>query len=280
VLGRLVEGHVDAVAILDGAGRRPVTGAAYGVWASASRGTGLRAARHDGGGRRLTGRLRYCTGAGRVDRALVTARTAADELLLFDVPVRGPGWQPMPGTWPAVGMDLSDSLDVEVDALAADDDQVGPEGHYLRRRGFALGGIGVAAVWLGGAAGVLDAVADGLRRFDADPHQLAHLGAMVTAVLAADALLGRTAADAERLDGGELPAAALACRSGVEAAVETVLRHAPRLTGPTPLCRDGDLAHRLADLQVYVRQHHAERDLAELGGIALDAGVLGHRFGA
>ena len=33
-LGRLAEGHVDALAILDEAGMRPVSGAIYGVWAA------------------------------------------------------------------------------------------------------------------------------------------------------------------------------------------------------------------------------------------------------
>jgi hypothetical protein len=121
------------------------------------------------------------------DRALVTARTAPGDLLLLDAAVRGEGWAPVDGTWPAVGMDLSDSLDLEVDAVVPADAQVGPPGFYLDRPGFALGGIRVAAVWLGGAAGILDTVAGGLRRFTPTPHQLAHLGAMSTAVLAADA---------------------------------------------------------------------------------------------
>ena len=37
-LGRLCEGHADALAILDEAGKKPVDGAAYGVWASRSKG--------------------------------------------------------------------------------------------------------------------------------------------------------------------------------------------------------------------------------------------------
>src|SRR3954451_23050100 len=42
-LGRLVEGHVDAVRILAQADRAPHTGARYGVWASRSAGTGVAA---------------------------------------------------------------------------------------------------------------------------------------------------------------------------------------------------------------------------------------------
>ncbi|MFI7585548.1 acyl-CoA dehydrogenase [Spongisporangium articulatum] len=263
VLARLVEGHVDAVGILAEAGRKPFPGAVYGVWASGSGGTGL-TAEPVAGGFHVSGTLRYATGARWVDRVLVTARTPSAQVLLLDLAV-GEGWEPLDGTWRAVGMDLSDSLDVEVDVAASLADGVGSPGFYLDRPGFPLGGIGVAAVWLGGAAGVLDAVTAGLRRFEPDPHQLAHLGALTVAVAQADAVLARAADEP-----GDPATAALLCRAAVDAAVTEVLTRAPRLTGPTPLCRDGDFAHRLADLQVYVRQQHAERDLAALGRAALD----------
>ncbi len=115
VVARLAEGHLDAAGILAEAGRVLRDGAFYGVWASASGGTGLRAQRQ-GDSWQLNGTLRFCTGARCLDRALVTARTDDGELLLLDVDLRDAGWQPVEGTWPAVGMDLSDSLDVEVRA--------------------------------------------------------------------------------------------------------------------------------------------------------------------
>ena len=274
VLGRVVEGHLDAAGILTAAGRSPAPEALYGVWASASGGTGLTLEPRPGGWH-ARGRMRYCTGATWIDRALVTARTPEGRLLLLDVDVRGPGWRPVPDTWPAVGMDLSESLDVEVDTAVPGDAQIGPEGHYLARPGFPVGGLGVAAVWLGGTAGVLDAVVEGLRGVEPDPHQLAHLGAMTTAVRSADALLDRTVEAVPRAAPDDLPALALAARSGVESAARLVLDLAPRATGPTPLCRDGDRAHRIGDLLVYVRQHHAERDLAALGRYELEGGSFG-----
>lgn len=41
--------------------------------------------------------------------------------------------------------------------------------------------------------------------------------------------------------------------------------------GPAPLAFDEDHARRVADLELYVRQHHAERDLAQLGSAVLSA---------
>ena len=35
--------------------------------------------------------------------------------------------------------------------------------------------------------------------------------------------------------------------------------------GPAPLAFDADHAARVADLEIYLRQHHAERDVAALG---------------
>src|ERR1700709_1038611 len=67
VLARLAEAPPCAVAILAEAGRVPVSDSLYGVWAARS-GPGLRL--RDG---RLTGTLRFCSGAHDLDRALVVA---------------------------------------------------------------------------------------------------------------------------------------------------------------------------------------------------------------
>ncbi|HKN96499.1 MAG TPA: acyl-CoA dehydrogenase, partial [Pseudonocardiaceae bacterium] len=60
-------------------------------------------------------------------------------------------------------------------------------------------------------------------------------------------------------------------KAAVERAAWDTRDRVPRITGPTPLCRDRWFAQRLADLEVYVRQHHAEKDLATLGEEVLTA---------
>jgi hypothetical protein len=58
----------------------------------------------------------------------------------------------------------------------------------------------------------------------------------------------------------------------VEHAVTTTLDRVGRALGPGPLAHDAEHAQRVADLTVYVRQSHAERDLAALGAaLAEDA---------
>ena len=54
-------------------------------------------------------------------------------------------------------------------------------------------------------------------------------------------------------------------RGVVAGAVEDVVRRFGHALGPAPLAQNADHARRVADLQIYVRQHHAERDDAALG---------------
>ena len=58
---------------------------------------------------------------------------------------------------------------------------------------------------------------------------------------------------------------ALEVRHLVENGCLEVLTHVGRAGGAAPLCHDPAQARRAADLQVYVRQYHAERDDEALG---------------
>jgi hypothetical protein len=256
VLARLAEGHTDALAILAEAGCAPVPGALYGVWAARSGGTG--AELRDGS---VHGLVRFCSGAHRLDRALVVA-----DGHVVDVDLRDPRVTPVEGTWNPAGMQASDSVDVVFTGVPAPV-TVGPRGFYTDRPGFWWGGGGVAAVWLGGAAGVVDDVRAAVDPDPdhQDPHRLAHLGALHTAVAATDALLVRTADDIDADPAADHTTAVWTARAAAEHTARTVLDLAPRLAGATVLARHDRIGARLADLGVYVRQHHAERDLAALG---------------
>ena len=62
---------------------------------------------------------------------------------------------------------------------------------------------------------------------------------------------------------------ALRVRGTVATAVERVLSLVSRNRGPAPLAFDEPYAKRMADLALYVRQHHAMRDDAQLGKMTL-----------
>jgi hypothetical protein len=270
-LARLGEGHSDAVAILaELDGPAPGSGSRWGVWAAQPPGRGLTAS-HGVRGWRLTGLKQYCSGARVCTGALVTA-AAPDGTRLFAVVTDG--LTPVPGSWPATGMAGSDTLNVDFDDVPAE--PVGPPGGYTGRPGFTHGGVGVAACWYGGARAVAATLLAGACRRDVGPHALAHLGAADIALTSARAALDRAAdeidADPYDLDGTG-PARALRVRAQVEAAAAEVMTRVGRALGAGPLGHDEAHGRRVADLTVYLRQHHAERDLAQLGTLVAERGA-------
>ncbi|GGN43254.1 acyl-CoA dehydrogenase [Streptomyces kronopolitis] len=265
-LARLVEGHVDATAILAEL-QEPSPGPTerWGVWAAEPPGEGVTATRTEAGWR-LEGLKQYCSGAHSCSRALITA-TAEDGRRLFAVRTDGPGCEPVPGTWQAIGMAGSDSPDVRITDLPAV--PVGGVEAYIRRPGFQHGGIGVAACWYGGALAVTEPLRSAAQRRP-DPHTDAHLGAVDMQLHAAGALLDRAAAEIDQDphdNSGSARLRSLRVRAFIEEVCSATLCHVSRATGAGPLCRDLRHARNVADLSVYIRQHHAEHNLAELGGL-------------
>jgi hypothetical protein len=270
-LARLSEGHADALAILAelGAGVPP-RGSRWGVWAAQPPGPGL-AAQRRAGGWRLDGLKQYCSGAAICTDAVVTA-TAPDGDRLFAVAVAP--LKPVDGTWPATGMARSDTRTVCFADVPAE--PVGPAGGYTGRPGFAHGGAGVAACWYGGARAVGRTLLRTVSGRDVGPHGLAHLGSVDIALRTARSGLAEAAveidADPQDRDGGA-SARALRVRALVEATATEVMDRVGRALGAGPLSHDEAHSRRVADLTVYLRQHHAERDLAQLGSLIAAEGT-------
>ncbi|MBW3605097.1 MAG: acyl-CoA dehydrogenase family protein [Actinobacteria bacterium] len=267
-VARLVEGHLDAVAILAEAAV-PSPDGLLGVWAADPPAGRVDALRR-GDGWALHGTKQWCSGAGMLDHALMTAH-AADGYRLFHLPLASVGVGICQQRWQAVGMRDSATFDVVLDdAALCGEAAVGPPGWYLQRRGFWIGGIGVAACWYGGAVGALRSLRDAVCQRRDDPHGVAHLGAADALCAAMWAVL-EAAADAidDGLDGEDLRYRARQVRAVVERLATDVLCHAERGIGAAGLTRDPAMARRAADLPVYLRQHHAEADLAALGAAVL-----------
>lgn len=262
---RVVEPHLDAVAVLEQATSPGVAGATWGVFAAASPGTTLAASRAGDGGWRLDGVKPWCSLADRVSHALVTASVGGGPAGLFAVDLGDGGVAVDPTAWAPRGLvDVTTSTVTFLDVPAR---PVGEPGWYLDRPGFAWGGIGVAAVWFGGAAATAGALWAAARARHPDQVALMHLGACDTALHGALVSL-REAARA--VDAGEASGAAgrlLAARVRAQVArcAEEVLAAVGHALGPAPLALDPVHAARVADLTLYLRQHHAERDLAALG---------------
>ncbi|WP_430592426.1 acyl-CoA dehydrogenase [Humidisolicoccus flavus] len=257
-VARAVEPHFDAVNIFSELGEAPPR-ERFGVFA-AEGGNDPLTARSTGHGWELTGTKPWCSLAAQLDSALVTAHISDEERALFRVDLRQNGVTVVPGAWHARGLAEIPSGPIRFESVAAQ--AVGAPSWYLTREGFALGGIGVAACWYGGAVGVARTVHDAAVTRP-NPHLLAHLGAIDARLQ--DARRALNAASAPGIDPADTKILAKRVRATVANTCEEVLGRAARALGPGPLALDAAHAKQTADLALYVRQHHAERDQESLG---------------
>lgn len=258
-LAKIVEAHIDAAGILAEADRSAATGCLYAVWASEPP-NGRLTLTKSAGGYRLRGTKRYCTGASLVDRALVTAHLG-DALLLCDIPIPT-RTRADTSEWSTPAFAATETATLQFQNLPVPTDAlVGSDDWYLNRPGFWHGAIGPAACWAGGAAGLRDRADRTVLR--ANPFAAAHLAAMNAAVWAMQALLLQSATEIDRNADGGAPAKtrALIVRHLIEQHCQQILQDFGRATGPGPLAFDAEVAQRVAELALFVRQSHAESDL-------------------
>ena len=266
-LARAVEPHLDALSILDeaGVGVAAGPGATWGVFAA--EGPGIRlVARRDGERWLLEGTKPWCSLASHLSHALVTAWVDDRTRGLFALDLRDPAVRTGEHAERWVPRGLPDVVSTPIEVEGAAVTPVGAPGWYLERDGFAWGGIGVAAVWYGGTVGLARRLAQPAGR-ELDQVAHLHLGAVDQHLTASRAVLAEAAAvvDSGRVTGSAAAALATRVRSVVVASAEGVLAACEHALGPGPQVGDASYAAALADLRLYLRQHHAERDLAALG---------------
>lgn len=271
-LVKLFEGHTDALAILaELQSAEPPEGSRWGVWAAEPPDARVEAVkvgfRSDGQELQLTGTKAWCSGAGVVTHALITVWLDGEPVLAA-VAMDQPTISIDTSKWQAVGMQATASADVTFDQTAAT--LIGAAHDYVRRPGFWHGGAGIAACWYGAAAQIGQMLRDACAQ-RADAHRLAHLGAVEVALAGAAAVLRETAAQIDANPRGDSQREAMRARLVVEDAATRVMNHATRTLGAGPLCRNARFARALADLPVFLRQSHAERDLAALGELSAAA---------
>lgn len=267
-VARLAEAHLDASATLREANGMSAADAAvdddlWGVWASAGPETGVR---YDPHSRTISGRKGFCSGVGIVHRALVTA-SGDGNTVLVDVGaadaetlrISGDGW-----LTPALSDTRTAAVTFDRHPVRS---LVGPPGFYLDRPGFWHNAIGPAACWAGTAAGLVDLAVDGVE--PSDPYRLAAIGDLRAQTHLFETLLTAAgdATDASWDNAGDAHRRALATRHLIERAATHVADRFSQAFGPRPFVSDGTTAQRLADLHLYLRQHHGDRDLAHLATV-------------
>ncbi|WP_202879206.1 acyl-CoA dehydrogenase [Nocardioides cynanchi] len=291
-VARVVEPHVDALSILREARREgavpdeewsrhwPGWSAAplWGVYAAEGR-ERLRAVRGTDGSWCLEGVKPWCSLADRASHALITAWVDDEQRGLFAIDLSHPGVRVAVGDdegagqssrWAARGLTQVRSTAIHLDAVPSV--AIGPPQWYLARPGFAWGGVGVAAIWYGGAVALACRLRAAFEQRPPDQVALMHLGAVDTALTRARVVLQEAAqvADDPATSRAEAELVSQRARQVVADTVDEVLNRVGHALGPAPLTGEEEHARRVADLTVYVRQHHAERDLARLGQLSLD----------
>lgn len=239
----------------------------YGVWgADPAEGEGP-PARLDRAAGVLRGVKVFCSGAGGVDRALVTARDGDGPPALCCVDVTR-GVQIDRGWYRGPGLRTSESHRVAFDGARVAAVLGGP-GELVREPWFSRDAIRTAACWAGLADALAEATLDGLAEAAA-PGDLGALaaGRIAGAVAAIDRWLGAAAPRADD-PSADMRAESVHLRAAIAGACRTVVDESARALGSRPLAAGGDLDRCRRDLDLFLLQHRLDPMVARVGREAL-----------
>lgn len=227
-LAGFVEGHANARAILEEAGRVPEPKGAYGLW---TRGPAASLRLEQVGDTwRLSGSRPDCRGAFVLDHVLLSAELDGNTVLVL-IGRDTPGLYPVRAARDKAGEIEPVVSDVVLeDVVVTEDSIIGERDFYYERPGYWHDATVEAAMWWGASVGIARCLRRALDR--ADPHDLAHFGAVRAELFAMRAVLERAAHEIDddpydRLSGAR--ARARVVRHIIQAGAREVLARAGRI---------------------------------------------------
>ncbi len=278
-LGRLIEGHVNALSLIEiyadaglraSAARDAAQGHLFGVW-GADAAPAVQAERN-----LLTGAKRYASGLGAVSRAVVSAATPEGQRL-FVIAADDTARQDQ-SSWDMSGMQQSHSGRFDCDGLTGR--PLGPPDIYTREPHFVGGTWRIAAVTLGATIGLIDRASRVLASRDHldSEAQLLRLGPLAGRVVAAWPAIERAGRIASGPEGAAAPERAAALSVSMRLLTEDLGQDAiaaiERSVGLQMFAATDPVGAAARDLACYMRQ--AARDAftlttgrAFLGGASL-----------
>ena len=268
-LGRLFEGHVDAMQILhryaDGAQRQVLESIVasdplLGVWNAEA--PGLRVQYN---GTTVSGGKSYASGAGILSHALVTSKAGTPEVQLhvLDLAQCPPDidrtW------WSVTGMARSETHQVrwtEAETIA-----IGAPGDYEREPWFSGGAVRFATVQAGGLAGLLDVVRAHLLRLDRaedtmQQRRLAELHMLSSIAAGAVLTAGQSCVD---YNGPAIAGMVANTRNIVYDSCERGIAIAQQACGTVAYFEESAVCRFAQDLGMYIRQPGPDAQLAKVG---------------
>ena len=277
-LGRLFEGHVDAMQIVlrygNGLQRERLervarAGATFGVWNADLAGEPLQLS-----DLHLSGGKSFASGAGVLSNALVTVDVPGGrQLIMLDLTRTPPEIDRR--FWRVTGMERSETHVVRWQDVAIEaGDLIGGPGYYVREPWFSGGALRFAAVQAGGIAALLDGTREHLVATGraGDPHQSGRLAALYGLVAAAAAAVRTAVYGWFDDEDARLPLVA-AARAAVYQAGGEAIQLAQEAVGVQALFVDHPLAAIITDLSVYLRQPGPDTQRMSVGA-AVAAGTL------
>lgn len=263
-LGRVWEGHINAVQLVHAygdVGQRATLASdlgahrVFGVWnTEPAPGMAIEAA--GPGGWRLRGAKSFATGAGWIDRILITARDGEGAKRMVLVDIAGMGARADASDWRVRGMKgtvsgLFDFEGMEVGDAAL----IGEAGDYEREPRFSAGAWRFCAVQLGAAQALVRHLRDHLVASDkaGDPLHRVRFGAALAQVRSAGCWVARAAELAERAD-ADAVSFVLMTRGVVEDACMTAMEAAARSVGTGAFFEGSRIDRITRDLGLYLRQ--------------------------
>lgn len=272
-LGRLYEGHVNALTLVCAYGTqaqiarvagRTADGHLGAVW-NTEGADGVRLCR-SGDGFTLRGRKIYASGAGHMRFPLITARSESGELLMV-LPEIDRSGRADHSDWTAQGMRASASGALDFSGLPVTDaDILGGPDDFHRQPLFSAGAWRFAAVQLGGIARLVELLRAHLigTGRDGDPHQRARFAEAIGALETAHLWVCRAAQVAAAPREGDAAVAYVnLARLAVERAGLDVIELAQRSIGLTAFMRWHEAEHVIRDLATYLRQPNPDKAAAD-----------------
>ncbi len=277
--GRLYEGHVNALLLVGryGDSARALSdlesGRIFGVW-NTDAADGVRA-RRGGDMLHFTGRKAFGSGAGTIERPIVTAEIEGEGRTMCLLPMESIHAAIDWNSWRPLGMEGSDSFTVDFNGVTACDEAIlGRPGDYYRQPAFSGGAIRFAAVHFGAVEILANNFCSWLvdSRRTADPYQLARAGEIAIELESGRQWLQHAAEVAERNFLAEektgidaMIYTANLTRLAIERIALNVMERVTRGVGARGLLEPAPFAKTLRDLTMYLRQPAPDQALADAG---------------
>ena len=271
-VGRIFEGHVNALKLICLYGKGPQidravadleAGHLFAIW-NAEAENAVRLDRVSGD-RKLTGSKVFCSAAGHITRALITATEASGTRMLL-IPLQL-GERVVPNGISLHGMHATRTAGMDFDGIRVPPDgYIGEPNDYVREPAFSAGAWRTSAVTLGGLDSLIDETRRQLiaRNRHHDPHQLSRMGQVLIARESARLWIERAAS----VEDSDFPVATITgyvnlARIALESATFNIIRLVQRTLGLSSFLQGNPVERLMRDLATYLRQPAADEALTE-----------------